>query len=404
MIAAKRCVESPARFVQGRAGSGPAAAWIDRGGVELIECWARDWRELCTESVDDQPFYRPEWIAAHMRAFTPEASVLLFTVKVKDRLCLILPLLEERALFCGLPVRRLRAPVNGHSCRFDAVRRRGWEGELAVRVLWQRLKDLPGWDLLEFDAISVGGTVSTLSLLAEGDGFGTGQIAKSPSPYVSLPAELPMNKKLRSQLRGIRAKLAKQGVLRLRRIASADPTVLQRFYELEAAGWKGTRGSAIACTPAARRFYNEIAIWAERFGCLSIYELELEGRLLAAHFGLSYGGRYFSPKIAYDESMKSWAPGHLIVEEIVRDCVERGLEEYDITGQYDAWKAKWTAQTRPECMQYIFSKGFVGRAGRLARFCVRPRVKKMVDMVMRRIAAISKLKTGSGRQPFPGSV
>jgi CelD/BcsL family acetyltransferase involved in cellulose biosynthesis len=94
----------------------------DCGGVEVIERGADAWRILCDESVDKQPFYRPEWIAAHIRAFTPKASVLLLTVTVQGRLCLVLPLLQERTLFCGLPLRRLRAPVNSHSCRFDAVR------------------------------------------------------------------------------------------------------------------------------------------------------------------------------------------------------------------------------------------------------------------------------------------
>src|SRR5947209_7517069 len=103
-----------------------------RGGVEVVEHWADAWRNLCDECVDDQPFYHPEWIAAHIRAFTPTATVLLLTVSCEDRLCLVLPLLEDRTLFCGLPLRRLRAPVNSHSCRFDAVRCSGPQGDLAL--------------------------------------------------------------------------------------------------------------------------------------------------------------------------------------------------------------------------------------------------------------------------------
>jgi CelD/BcsL family acetyltransferase involved in cellulose biosynthesis len=73
---------------------------------------------------------------------------------------------------------------------------------------------------------------------------------------------------------------------------------------LESAGWKGTEGSAIVSESQTRRFYDEIAKTAESFGFLCLYTLDLDGELLAAHFGLSYKGRYFSPKVAYNESLK----------------------------------------------------------------------------------------------------
>jgi CelD/BcsL family acetyltransferase involved in cellulose biosynthesis len=366
-------------------------AFVHRGGVELIERWADDWRSLCADAVDDQPFYRPEWIAAHIRAFAPNAKVLLVTVVADGRLSLILPLLEERAWFCGIPVRKLRAPVNGHSCRFDAVRRRGPTGELAVNAAWELLGKTPGWDVLEFEGVPADGTLSALASAAEADGFPTGQIPMSPNPYVSIPNgsmalndvsinDLPINKKLRSQLRGVRRELMERGDLRLRRVCDAGREVLQRFYDLESAGWKGNSKTAIASSKQCLQFYNEVAQWAEEAGWLSIYLLESGDQLLAAHFGLTYQGRYFSPKVTYDERHGKHAPGHLIVEEILRDCAERGIREYDITGQNDPWKRKWTEQTRGQCVQYVFSKGFRGRLAHRLRFRARPAVKRMVGL------------------------
>jgi hypothetical protein len=189
-------------------------ATCHRGGVEVLERWADKWREICDDATDDQPFYRPEWIAAHVRSFAPKAKIVLITVVADGQLQLILPLLEERAWFNGLPVRRLRAPVNGHSCRFDALRRRGAEGDRAIEHAWNCLKNLPGWDLLEFEGVPAEGTASAMADVAKQDGFLTGQITMSPNPYIRIPAgaaalgELPINKKLRSQMRGIRRELA----------------------------------------------------------------------------------------------------------------------------------------------------------------------------------------------------
>jgi CelD/BcsL family acetyltransferase involved in cellulose biosynthesis len=352
-----------------------------RGGVEVVERWADDWRELCLESVDDQPFYHPEWIAAHIRAFTPKANMLLLMVTCEGRLHLVLPLLE------------VRAPVNGHTCRFDAVRSSGPQGDLALQALWEHMKNLPTWDLVEVPYMPIGGTVSALALAAEADGFQTARVPMSPSPYVSIPpdsqglCQLPVNKKLRSQLRGIRNALAKKGQLKLRRVDAANSAILQRFYDLESAGWKGAEGTAIAYTEQGPQFYNEISKWAESLGCLCIYTLELDDQLLAAHFGLSYRGRYFSPKVAYNENFKSWAPGHLIIEEILRDCATRQVHEYDITGQNDEWKAKWTSHTRPQCIQYIFRKGISGSIAHALGFRLRPGVLKLRNSVMSKSGA-----------------
>src|SRR5215510_16435782 len=103
----------------------------EAGGVEVIEFLAEEWRRLCEESHCDEPFYRPEWIAAHIRAFARQAKVVVVTARVEEELKAVLPLIEERVLFYGIPVTRLRCAANVHSCRFDIVCARGCTGEAA---------------------------------------------------------------------------------------------------------------------------------------------------------------------------------------------------------------------------------------------------------------------------------
>jgi CelD/BcsL family acetyltransferase involved in cellulose biosynthesis len=355
-----------------------------RGGVEVVERWADEWRNLCDEAVDDQPFYRPEWIAAHIRAFNPQAKIVLLTVSCDEKLLFVLPLLQEWSTFSGVLLRKLRGPVNSHSCRFDAVRHSSSQGDAAVIAAWNHLQNLPGWDLLELHHVPEGGTISALVLAASNSGVHTAQVPMRRNPYVPIPADptdlkkLPVNARLRGKLRHIRRELDSQGGLKFLRVDKADRSVLDRFYELESAGWKGTEGSAIACHPEIRQFYDEISQAAERFGYLCVYSLELNGELLASHFGLSLRGRYFSPKIAYNEKFPQYAPGHLIVSEILQDCASRGISEYDITGVDDEWKMKWASATRAKFMYFVFRHGLPGRLAHALRFRIRPAVKKLV--------------------------
>jgi CelD/BcsL family acetyltransferase involved in cellulose biosynthesis len=352
-----------------------------RGGVEVVENWADAWRVLCDEAVDDQPFYRPEWIAAQIRAFNPDAEIVLLTVSCAGKLLFLLPLLQEWSIFSGIPLRKLRGPVNGHSCRFDGIRHASPQGDAAVAAAWNHLCGLPGWDLLEFRDVPEGGTISSLVFAASRSGVDTAQVPLLRWPYVPIPSDpegmrqLPANKRLRGQLRSVRRELVEKGQLKLQR---AGRSALDRFYALESAGWKGAEGSAIACDPKMRQFYEEISRAAERFGYLCVYSLELNGELLASHFGLSYKGRYFSPKIAYNEKYPQYIPGHLIVSEIVQDCASRGISEYDITGIADEWKLKWTSATRAKSLYFVFRPGLVGSLAYMLRFSLRRAIKKLI--------------------------
>ncbi len=354
-----------------------------RGRLEIVDELANEWRDLCSEATDDQPFYRPEWIRAYARAFLPHARFLLITVRLDGRLCLLLPLVEETSMLGGVPVRRLRAPVNAHPGRFDFVRSAGPEGDAAIRVTWDYLEGLGGWDVLEFAYTPEGGTVSRLAAAARANGFRAIQIPELPNPYVHVPStseglmQMPPNSKLRSQLRQTRHRLEGQGAVKFSRLDTADREALDRFYGLEASGWKGQEGSAIACRSETRQFYDEIAASAARLGYFSLYMLELEGHLIAAHFSLTHRDRCYSPKVAYDENFKEFAPGHLIIGEILRDCAARSIRIFDITGPNDDWKMKWTSEARPVNHHFIF-KGPVGRLAHAIRFRLKPAVARLL--------------------------
>jgi CelD/BcsL family acetyltransferase involved in cellulose biosynthesis len=156
----------------------------------------------------------------------------------------------------------------------------------------------------------------------------------------------------------------------LRRYDVADPVALQRFYELEESGWKGRQKTAINSNNAARRFHDEIARAAERFGYFSLYLLEFGDQVAAGHFGLTYGGRYYTPKVAYDEKLAAYGPGHLIVDAVLQDCLNRGVQEFDFLGPSMDWKLEWTQQVRRHSDCYVFRRGPFGAVLYTAKFKV----------------------------------
>ena len=102
---------------------------------------------------------------------------------------------------------------------------------------------------------------------------------------------------------------------------------LGEFLALEAAGWKGARGTAIAADPARARFYTRVARDAAARGALAMRTLTLDGRAVAVHLGLVHGGVFHLPKTAYDEALGNVSPGQLLQREVLAECEARGLAE-----------------------------------------------------------------------------
>ena len=365
-----------------------------RGRGEILDQLADEWRELCAEAADDQPFYRPEWIRPYFRFFARRKNIVLIATRLQGRLCLMLPLIEEKGTFSKIPVRKFRAPVNPCAGRFDAIYSAGREGEAAIQATWKFLKELDGWDLLQFRDALQGSAVSQLAAAARADGLSTIQIDDRPSPYVPLPADpellkqLPVNTRLRRQLRQIRREIAEKGSsLKLSRIEAADQNALSRFYELEASGWKGQERTAILLY-GRKPFLDEVAESAARAGYFTLYLLELDGQLIAGHYGFTHRACYYSVVVAYNESFKEFSPGHLIIDEIVRDCAARGVRAYQTTGQDQEWKMRWTNQVQPLSHHFVFR----GRLGNLA-YAVESRLRP----------AVSRLLAGQNKDHIKGS-
>ncbi len=350
-----------------------------RGNFEVVDRIADEWRELCTEATDDQPFYRPEFIRAHIRSVIPSAKVVLITARLQGRLRLVLPLVEELGSFSKVPVRRLRAPVNFNCGRFDAVCAKGPEGDAAITSTWNFLRNYGSWDMLYCGDTTEGGTISRLAEIARADGFLTIRRPNNPNPIVPVPSDpellkkMPLNARLRTKLRQVRRQMNEESPLSFYRVTTADHVALQRFYELEASGWKGRNGSDIL-HDGSRMFFDELAEVAARYGYLSLYMLEWKGQLIAGHFALTYEGHCYSPKVAYNEAFKQFAPGHLIVSEMLQDCAARGIHTYDITGECQEWKMKWTDEMVAMNHHFIFR----GAVGRLA-YSVNKRLKLYVN-------------------------
>jgi CelD/BcsL family acetyltransferase involved in cellulose biosynthesis len=348
-------------------------------GRASLEALREEWNALAARGPVDVPFVRHEWISAWLEAFAPAAEPLVLVARdgAGDPVGMA-PLLEERRR--GLV--RLVAPANDHSCRVEWVLGRDVSG--AMGALWAHLRDHLRWDVLLLRDLPRDGPTSTLlEPLARADGHLTGRWESMHSPRLLLggvPVEERTSAKFRANVRRRARRLAEAGAVALKRVdggAEVD-SALREFLELEASGWKGERGSAIALDPALVRFYSRIAHDAAARGALAIRALLLDGRAVAVHVGIVHRGVYYLPKTAYDERLGSFSPGQLLQREVLAECEARGLAGFDFLGPDMEWKRDWEPSHEPHDWLYVYRPSLAGRAMHGLKHRVRPVVKEVL--------------------------
>ncbi|WP_253185753.1 GNAT family N-acetyltransferase [Novosphingobium sp. NDB2Meth1] len=131
-------------------------------------------------------------------------------------------------------------------------------------------------------------------------------------PAAYLEHALPGKK--RKELRRQQARLAEQGELRV--VRRDDETGIglwiETFLALEALGWKGAAGSALACAGETAGLFRESMAAAAARGCLERLSLELDGRPIAMLATLISPPGAFSYKTAFDQRYARFSPGVLL--------------------------------------------------------------------------------------------
>lgn len=96
------------------------------------------------------------------------------------------------------------------------------------------------------------------------------------------------------------------------------------FLRVEAGGWKGRQGTALANQPADRAFFRRAVTAAHERGRLLLTALRLDGRPVAMKCNLTAGAGAFSFKIAFDEEFARFSPGVLLEIDTIRRLHESG--------------------------------------------------------------------------------
>jgi len=125
---------------------------------------------------------------------------------------------------------------------------------------------------------------------------------------------------LRRRMRRIEKRLCERGRVEHVAMQPGDNVArwIDEFLQIEASGWKGREGTAMACSESGRRYFTDIATSAFRRGRLLMLGVNFDGHPIARRCAFLAGEGSFAFKTAYDEKFGDFSPGAMLELDSIR--------------------------------------------------------------------------------------
>lgn len=310
---------------------------VDR--PDALSAYLPDWESLAAHALEPNVFYEPWMLLPAWRALGANRDIRVVLVFRSDpsglsdatTLCGVFPLLRERR-YREFPVRVFRLWKHDHCFLSTPLLHREDAAE-ALSAFFDWLisdRSLPG--LIEFQYVSGDGPFSQLlidelnrrellSVVAERFTRALLRPVGNGTGYV----EGALSAKRRKELRRLASRLSEQGRVDYVELTPQDDVQvwIEDFLRLEARGWKGADGGALAADEATREFFAAVTADAFRRNRLMMLALTLEDRPIAMKCNFVAGPGSFAYKIAYDEDYAAYSPGVQLEIENIRRLAER---------------------------------------------------------------------------------
>ena len=327
----------------------PAASWHSHAAqltcelVDLLAVPEPAWTELAPRAAEPNAFYHPAWaIPAAMYADRKGGAraLLAWDGPARSRLIAILPVVWAwSALKIPFPAlvawdgyAPLRTPLIDRDRLDDATR-----GLLrAAALAGAGALMLPG--LPREDAIASALRRAVASFGGHAFEFNRHSRARLDATQDAEIAIRSLGSKKVKELRRQRRRLADTSAVECDFVAGGAEAsaAVEQFLGLEASGWKGSRGTALAKKNGDAAFVRAATAAMMAQDAAEVAVLKQGGRPIASGIVLRHQRRGFFFKIAYDEAFAQSSPGVQLTLDITRRlCDDARVDDVDSTASAD---------------------------------------------------------------------
>ncbi|TCM21829.1 CelD/BcsL family acetyltransferase involved in cellulose biosynthesis [Novosphingobium sp. PhB165] len=279
------------------------------------------WDALAHRASEPNPFFESWYLLPSLRHLGSSECVSILRFERHGRLAGLLPVVRSRRYY-RWPVPNLAGWLHANAFLGTPLIERGaesafwralfdWTDRAPGTALFLHLREMPLEGPVHDGLMAARGTRAVETVHREERAVLHSTL--SPDDYL----EASLTGKKRKEMRRQWNRLAERGHVTVERGRNDDglDNWARQFLALEAAGWKGKAGSALASHEGTARLFREALSGAAARGRLERLALRLDGRPIAMLATFLTPPGAFSYKTAFDEGFSRFSPGVLLQRE-----------------------------------------------------------------------------------------
>ena len=340
--------------------------------IEEFLALQNEWESLCNELGKQVTVFASfTWYETWWRYYGSVAELFLLTMWEKGRLVGIAPLMRKKINLHGLPVKIICFLENHQSRHNDFIVLPYFRKIFFQRVFQHIKQNSDLWDviILRFLPTSSPQYTDLLGTLNKDKKSWQQVRTWTDSPYL-LPNgswhDYLASRSLRTRknLRNIHNRMNRAGQSMILNIKNWEDfsKIKEDFFNIAKESWTEKIGDSIA-SPVNRDFFETLICHAAEKGWLSIWVLQLNGKLIAVELHLRAFGKEHALRSHYLPEFSSLSPGTFLEMKILENIFSENekVDYYDFGGGFETYKMKWTANSVPHNSIFIFNKNIYSR-------------------------------------------
>jgi len=358
-----------------------------RRGWDLLE---PHWNRLVEATPDATVFQTFEFLRSWWNHVGWGNELMLLVALRGERPAAILPLQMDPRHWLGAEFRTVSFLGDPPDSDRPHLLREPGDTELAGIMARDLLARAPAWDELVLAEQSVTDPfVRALQAqgIAAGLHVGFGDLAQAPRVHIEGRWEDYLrgrSRTLRKSLKRRRQKLESQGHVEYQcvRAEGSDSAPFEQYLAVERASWKHGTGIGALRDIQATALYREAITRPARACTVEFRFLRVNGRPIAATFGIVWRGVWYSLHIAHDRTFDDCSPGVLLTARELEDSFEPArYRVFDFLSGALTNKTSWATDRVVTRDLHVMRTGPVCSSFYLIYFLCKPVMKRLASHI-----------------------
>ncbi|MGE0847109.1 MAG: GNAT family N-acetyltransferase [Flavobacteriaceae bacterium] len=282
-----------------------------------------EWRRLAASASEPNVFYDPDFLVPAAHSFAGRSAVRLFTIRHDRRLVFLLPFQQERVGPLSIarafvhPYATTTAPLVDHDAVTQVVSH--WlSAEMPGACGWR----LPAWPAQGCLNAAVEAHLAAAAIPHRVVSAHERALLAPREPD-RLYLETALSRKALKELKRQGRRFVEAGAGTRERLRGADAAEgFEMFMALEAAGWKGKAGTAMAANRRVAAFGRAAVAALAARDQVAVDVISAGEAPLAVTVTLESGGAAWLWKVAYDEAWAKYSPAVQLIAGMTHSLAE----------------------------------------------------------------------------------